>query len=182
MRNDKDLYYEHRARFNSLVQQGLADSSQTAQLFYYLNRTGYNGLCRFNSRGEFNVPFGRYATINYVSDFTNYSAVLQGWEFTCRDFSLLARKPGDFIYADPPYDVPFTTYSPGGFSWDDQLRLAEWLASHDGPVVASNQATERILDLYQSYRFEIKIVDAPRMISCNGDRSPAKEMLAMKGV
>jgi DNA adenine methylase len=182
MRNDKDLYYEQREQFNSLVREGRADSSHSAQLFYYLNRTGYNGLCRFNTKGEFNVPFGRYAVINYVRDFTNYSEVLRGWEFTCRDFALLVKKPDDFIYADPPYDVPFTTYSPGGFNWDDQLRLAEWLASHDGPVIASNQATERILDLYQSYHFDIKVVNAPRMISCNGDRTPAKEMLATKGI
>src|SRR5271163_649701 len=52
MRNDEALYYSHRARFNRLVAAGKAQSDDAAALFYFLNRTGYNGLCRFNSRGE----------------------------------------------------------------------------------------------------------------------------------
>lgn len=60
--------------------------------------------------------------------------------------------------------------------------LAEWLCSHKGPVVASNQATERIVDLYRSFGFSIKLLDAPRRISCKGDRKPAKEILAYKGL
>lgn len=182
MANDPELYYRHRKRFNELIQTGASDSREAAELFYYLNRTGYNGLCRFNSRGEFNVPFGRYKTINYTYDFIAYAEMLKNWEFTAGDFSQLCLNPDDFVYADPPYDVEFTSYSAGGFSWDDQLRLAEWLANHPGPVVASNQATERILDLYSSYHFDIRIVSAPRMISCTGDRTPAREMLATKGI
>lgn len=57
--NAGPLFYQHRARFNTLVAQGRGSPSEAAALFYYLNRTGYNGLCRFNSKGEFNVPFGR---------------------------------------------------------------------------------------------------------------------------
>lgn len=182
LHNDKTVYYNHRTRFNELARSGCSDSSESAQLFYYLNRTCFNGLCRFNSKGEFNVPFGSYPTINYVTDFTPYRHALDGWDFTTGDFSTIVLAHDDFIYADPPYDVPFTTYSPGGFSWDDQLRLAEWLAMHRGPVVTSNQATERILDLYSSYHFDIRVLNAPRMISCTGDRTPAKEMLAIKGL
>nr|MBO2478289.1 adenine methyltransferase [Bacillota bacterium] len=65
MRNESAMYYEYRRRFNELIREGKADTSEAAQIFYYLNRTGYNGLCRFNRRGEFNVPFGRYKRINY---------------------------------------------------------------------------------------------------------------------
>ena len=50
MRNDKELYYAHRTRFNQLIEQGLAGTKEAAELFYYLNRTGYNGLCRFNKK------------------------------------------------------------------------------------------------------------------------------------
>jgi DNA adenine methylase Dam len=61
MRNDEALYYRQRARFNELITSGLRQSEESAQLFYFLNRTSYNGLCRFNQRkGTFNVPFGRY--------------------------------------------------------------------------------------------------------------------------
>ncbi len=56
--NKSAAYYASRARFNKLLKQGKAGSPQAAALFYYLNRTGYNGLCRFNQSGGFNVPFG----------------------------------------------------------------------------------------------------------------------------
>jgi DNA adenine methylase len=107
---------------------------------------------------------------------------LAGWDINEGDFGDINIGPMDFIYADPPYDVPFTTYSAGGFSWDDQIRLAQWLAHHPNPVIASNQATERILDLYSSLGFDIAILNAPRMISCTGDRTPAKEMLATRNL
>ncbi|MDQ2809925.1 MAG: Dam family site-specific DNA-(adenine-N6)-methyltransferase [Chloroflexota bacterium] len=182
MMNDKDFYYQQRTHFNELVANEQGATQEAAELFYYLNRTGYNGLCRFNSKGGFNVPFGRYKAINYTRDFTPYSALLSSWSFTSGDFSRVLVSSGDFIYADPPYDVEFTTYSPGGFSFADQIRLAEWLAKHPGPVVASNQATERILNLYTKLGFQIAMYDAPRMIACNGDRTPAREMLATRGV
>jgi len=177
---DEDRYYRHRDRFNGLLQRGKETSREAASLFYYLNRTGYNGLCRFNSSGEFNVPFGRYTTVNYTRDFSSYRPVVAGWQFTCGDFTKIALRPGDFIYADPPYDVEFTHYSKDGFTWDDQLRAAEWLSRHQGPVVLSNQATPRIVKLYKSLGFALRYLQAPRLISCNGDRTPAKEVLALK--
>jgi DNA adenine methylase len=182
MANDSERYYQARARFNELVSHGGGESAEAASLFYYLNRTGYNGLCRFNRRGAFNVPFGRYKTIHYTRDFTPYARVLAGWELRSGPFEALTLEPGDFVYADPPYDVAFTTYSPGGFSWADQVRLAEWLAAHPGPVVASNQATGRIMALYQGLGFATRTVRAPRLISCTGDRTPAEEMIAVKGL
>lgn len=182
MKNDKELFYQHRERFNQLVHSRYADSAEAASLFYYMNRTCFNGLCRFNSKGEFNVPFGQYKTINYTYDFTPYSEVLKGWQFASGDFEQVPLEPDDFIYADPPYDVEFTSYSPGGFSWNDQERLAEWLSLHPGPVVVSNQATERILTLYQDLGFQMEILDAPRRISCTGDRTPAREMIAIKRI
>jgi len=182
MENNEELYYRHRQRFNQLITEGKADSAESASLFYYLNRTGYNGLCRFNNKGHFNVPFGRYKTINYSVNFVNYLKELSKWEFTDGDFSQIHLQPNDFVYADPPYDVEFTSYSSGGFGWDDQLRLAHWLASHTGPVIVSNQATQRILEVYGKLGFRITTLEVPRSISCNGDRTPAKEMLATKGL
>jgi DNA adenine methylase len=179
--NDRSFYYEARERFNELIRSGKAQTPEAARLFHYLNRTGYNGLCRFNSQGFFNVPFGRYKTISYASDFLAYQPVLSRWHFIGEDFEALDVKPGDFVYADPPYDVPFVSYSKGGFAWSEQERLAEWLGALPCPVIASNQATERILGLYERQGFEIRLLEAPRRISCTGDRSSAKEMLALKG-
>lgn len=182
LENSAEYYYGCRERFNQLIRDGQANSLESAKLFYFMNRTGYNGLCRFNNGNQFNVPFGRYKTINYIRDFTSYASVLRSWQFTSSDFSAIPILPGDFIYSDPPYDVKFTRYSAQDFKWQDQVRLAEWLAAHPGPVVASNQATDRILNLYQSLGFEIIFINAPRRISCTGDRSPAKEVLAYKGI
>jgi DNA adenine methylase len=182
MVNDEAHYYAARSRFNELVRTGRTDSAEAAQLFYYLNRTGYNGLCRFNRKGEFNVPFGSYRSINYQNDFSTFTLIFANWDFTVGDFEEIAPAPEDFVYADPPYDVEFTQYAKEGFGWEDQVRLAHWLARHPGPVVASNQATERILRLYADCGFDIITLDAPRRISCTGDRSPALEMLATRNV
>lgn len=184
MANDKALYYVHRERFNALIACGEAESAEAAQLFYYLNRTGFNGLCRFNSSGKFNVPFGRYKTITYwqTADFERLAVYIAHWTFTAGNFEALSVQPDDFIYADPPYDVEFTSYSAGGFSWADQVRLAEWLSAHRGAVLLSNQATPRIVDLYKACGFELIYLDAPRRISANGDRSPAREVLALKNL
>ena len=69
MANDQEKDDEARAQFNELLSTGKSSTSEAASLFYYLNRTGYNGLCRFNSKGRFNVPFGSYKTINYRTEF-----------------------------------------------------------------------------------------------------------------
>ncbi len=182
MANDEQLFYAHRDRFNRMNKQGTIHTQQAAQLFYFLNRTCFNGLCRFNQSGEFNVPFGTYKKINYVSDFHQYQELFASWKFTSADLEALPLESGDFIYADPPYDVEFTTYSAGGFSWGDQVRTAELLAKHAGPVVLSNQATPRIVRLYKKLGFTVSFLAAPRRISCTGDRTAAREVLAVKGM
>lgn len=182
MSNAEARYYTHRRTFNQLLADGKSDSVEAASLFYYLNRTGYNGLCRFNQSGEFNVPFGRYKTINYRTDFLEYKPVFAGWEFSLGRFTDLKLDGDDFVYADPPYDVEFTHYSQGGFGWDEQVQTAEWLAKHEGPVILSNQATPRILKLYKGLGYTLRQLDAPRRISCNGDRTPAREVIAIRNL
>jgi DNA adenine methylase len=182
MDNQSPLYYKHRRRFNDLISAARADTREAAQLFYYLNRTGYNGLCRFNRRGQFNVPFGRHQRITYARDFSAYVEAMRHWELCSGDFETLRLEPEDFVYADPPYDVEFTQYSKETFGWREQVRLAEWLARHPGPVVLSNQATERVTRLYRALGFHLELMQAPRMISCNGDRSRATEVIATKGL
>lgn len=182
MRNDEALFYRHRARFNRLLEAGAGESAEAAGLFYYLNRTGYNGLCRFNRSGQFNVPFGRYPTITYVRDFGDYASVLSRWTFSAGDLDAVPLERDDFVYADPPYDVEFTAYAKGGFSWADQERTAVRLASHRGPVVLVNQATPRVDALYRRLGYAVRYLDAPRRISCNGDRRPAREIVATRGL
>jgi DNA adenine methylase len=182
MKNDEALFYRHREQFNGLLASGKGESREAAALFYYLNRTGFNGLCRFNRSGEFNVPFGRYARIGYTRDFTPYRDVFANWTFTNDDVEAVPIDRSDFIYADPPYDVEFTQYAKGGFTWDDQQRTAEWLARHRGPVVLVNQATPRIEALYRKLKFGVQFLDAPRRISCTGDRTPAREIMGTRNL
>ena len=182
MQNDATLFYTHRQRFNDLIQNNQSDTQEAAELFYYLNRTDFNGLCRFNRSGGFNVPFGRYKTITYAKGFLEYREQLSRWEFQVGDFEQLPITDDDFIYVDPPYDVEFVQYSKDGFTWDEQVRLAQWLSRHKGPVVLSNQATDRIVKLYESMGFSLQYLQSPRRIAANGDRTPAREVLALKGV
>src|SRR4029079_18879953 len=180
MRNEQTLFYQQRERFNELMHASKTNgngngttrrlrssqSLEAAQLFYYLNRTCFNGLCRFNQSGEFNVTFGTYKRINYASDFYRYQKLFRNWTFSSSDLAELKFEAHDFIYADPPYDVEFTTYSAGGFSWQDQVRTGELLAAHRGPVVLSNQATPRIVSLYRKLGFTLSYLNGPRRISC----------------
>ncbi|HEY9748549.1 MAG TPA: Dam family site-specific DNA-(adenine-N6)-methyltransferase [Allocoleopsis sp.] len=190
--NERRFYDHRREWFNDLVDwitSGLASDcikSSSAQLFYYLNRTCFNGLCRFNGDGKFNVPFGKYKTITYQEDFTQYQEAFDRWRFRCGDFEHLTGEICDrptFTYCDSPYDCEFTTYSKGGFKWDDQVRLAEWCAKLPGPVLVSNAATERIIKLYTDLDFQIEVFPVGRSISCKGDeRKPALEIFAFKSM
>ena len=182
MENCAAVFYTHRSRFNALVREGRESSREAAALFYYLNRTAYNGLCRFNASGEFNVPFGRYNRIAYVRDFRGYQETLASWDFFAGDFASTPIAADDFIYADPPYDVEFTKYAKEGFEWRDQIRTAEWCSAHAGPVVLVNQATERICALYADFGFRLEFLIAPRRISCTGDRTPTREVLALRNI
>lgn len=179
LQNTADYYYDKRTQFNSLIHSKSHRTPEAAGLFYFLIRTGYNGLCRFNLKGEFNVPFGQHKNIRYKPDFLDYRPVLKKWQFLNVDFERLKLEGDEFLYADPPYDVEFTQYHAKAFTWSDQLRLAKWLSQHSGPVVVSNQATPRILELYRNFGFKLFTLPAPRRIACTGDRRPALEMLAV---
>jgi DNA adenine methylase len=181
MENEKVFYYKQRARFNQLVELGLSDTNEAAQLFYYLIKNCYNGLCRLNQASKFNSPFGQYSKVNYAKDFFSYQQTLSKYKFVNGDFKDLVLDRGDLVYVDPPYDTPFTQYTNKTFSWKDQVRLVDYLSDYRGKVIASNRATERILDLYKSNRFSVQLLDGPTSISSNGDRKPVLEMLAFKG-
>lgn len=184
MLNHERFYYAQREVFNKLAALRGAFTTEGAEIFYYLNRTCFNGLCRFNKLGAFNVPFGKYAAISYRYDFTEYVQPLWRWTVCSQAWQLTMSQAqsGDFVFADPPYDGTFDTYSGEEFSWKQQEMLAETLARHNGPVVATNAATERVLALYRSYEFDVELVSVRRSISASGDRVPAQEMLATRNI
>ncbi len=152
--NTAETFYERRARYNALERHG--SSVERSALFIYLNRTCFNGLYRVNSRGLFNVPFGRHANptildeprLRHASMLLSKAASIDSMDFerflkeTCIE--------GDLVYLDPPY-VPvsstssFTSYARGSFSETDQRRLASVLVDlHERGVrwMLSNSHTE----------------------------------------
>ncbi len=184
--NDADTYYQFRKIFNQT-----GDERLRAALFLYLNRHGYNGLCRYNNKGEFNVPFGRYSKPYFPAvEMAQFHQKIQTATLTNRNFVEVMEmaRPGDVIYCDPPY-VPltetanFTGYSSGGFGLKEQETLAEVakrLSKKGVHVVISNHDTTFTQTAYESAKiisFQVR-----RFISCKGDaRGQANEMLALFG-
>jgi len=180
--NSKEMFGYIKEIFNSSLD--ISSSWWRAKAFYYLNRTCFNGLCRFNLKGEFNTPYGKYKKPKLDHDFALYREAFTSWRFFNKswdEFDWYRDIENLFVYVDPPYDGGFVNYS-GAFAWEDQVNLAETLAALDCPIVASNKATDRIVSLYESLNFSVEIVSARRRISGNGDRSPVDEILATKNL
>jgi len=159
-----------------------------ASRFIYLNKSSFNGLYRVNSKGFYNVPFGRFKNPSIVNAvlLRACSAALQGCRVSNLDWQevLQAAVPGDFVYLDPPY-LPlsptsnFTHYADNGFGLADQQQLAGAvadLARRGIGFVASNSWHPDILKLYQD--FTITQVSASRAINARASgRKPIAEAL-----
>jgi DNA adenine methylase len=182
-RYERELYYEVRERSTS----GMSDPERAARLLF-LNRTCFNGLWRENSRGQFNVPFGRYKNPKIVDEpaLRAASEALAGVDLRAGDFQDVTRElgAGDFVYFDPPYapaspTSDFTSYAAGGFGPADQRRLAEEfrrLRARGVLAMLSNADTKDVRELYSD--FAIHRVSAPRSINATADRrGPAREVL-----
>lgn len=182
--NTPDVYYAFREEFNTT-----ADLRKKAALFLYFNRHGYNGLCRYNASGGFNVPFGRYKKTYFPEkEMLAFHQKAQRAVFQCADFTdtLNAVQVGDVVYCDPPY-VPltatacFTSYAAGVFGMREQQQLAdlaEVLSQQGVPVVVSNHDTHFTQNAYR--KAEIIPFQVQRFISCKGEsRGKAGEVLAI---
>lgn len=176
--NDEAEYDRARDHFNNEL--NTYNNQEIASFFYYLNRTCFNGLYRTNLAGKFNVPFGKYSTITYNDSWPEIAAIAKKWKFVQGDFFTLSTRKDDFVYIDPPYDGGFTAFAAGGFNIGQQLELGLWASKQPGFVVVSNSATPRMKSLYKDLGFNVKIIDAPRRISSDGNRQNAKEILAIK--
>lgn len=162
-------------------------------MFLYLNRHGYNGLCRYNSRGGFNTPFGRISRPYFPYKEMRYFLEHAGRaRFKSQSFraSMLSARRGDIVYCDPPY-VPlsrtasFTDYHADGFDWFHQQYLADTaahLARRGVRVVVSNHDTPAIRALYREHGASLKRLSVRRSISCNGaKRNLVGEIIAVFG-
>lgn len=183
--NNDETYYALRREFNAAT-----DSYQRSLLFLYLNRHGYNGLCRYNRSGQFNVPFGSYRKPYFPeAEIEFFATKAQRAVFTCQSFEKVFRRArkGDVIYCDPPYapltaTANFTAYATAGFSLDQQHELARRAASaahkRGIPVLISNHDTDLTRLLYADA--DLKSLQVARFISPKADgRTKVAELLAL---
>jgi DNA adenine methylase len=183
--NNEEWYYKFRKLFNESKHDHIRTS-----LFLYLNRHCFNGLCRFNSKGEFNVPFGRYKTIYFPEKELRHAAeVSKKMKIFCNDFQSIMRmaQPGDVFYLDPPY-IPisktsgFTTYSTNGFTADEHIILvqnAELAQQKGATVIISNNDVPVARKLYADAT-EIHFVPVRKSIgAAAGTRKKLQEIIAV---
>ncbi len=180
-RHSTDYFYAVRASVPATV-------AERAARLIYLNRTCFNGLYRENSKGQFNVPIGRYVNPTICDEETlrAASAALRPAKLSVRSFEGVIEdaQPGDLVYFDPPY-VPvsktasFTAYAQDGFSMADQARLADVfsaLAERGVHVMLSNSKTDVVVAMYSKFR--IDTVLAKRAVNRDADgRGKVEEVI-----
>lgn len=174
--NDSDYFYEVRAWDRTEDYASMSPVKKAAR-FIYLNKTCFNGLYRVNSKGYFNVPFGKYKKplivneeiLRNVHNYLKHNNIT----FLNGDFEDAVKdtKSGDFVYFDPPYEPlnptsSFTSYAQEGFGRAEQYRLRDLfseLNSRGCKVLLSNSDTPFIREIYQE--FKIVTVQANRAIN-----------------
>lgn len=182
--NTEEAFYLLRDEFNQCM-----DVRRRAALFVYLNRHCFNGLCRYNSKGKFNVPFGRYGKPAFpTEEVKNFHLKSQNAEFVRSDFrtTMQSISPGAVVYCDPPYapltlTSNFSDYTQEGFGSKDHQDLAaeaSSLRARGIPVIISNHDTDYTREIYSEA--VISGFDVQRFISSNaGNRTKAAEILAV---
>ncbi|PJC85251.1 DNA adenine methylase [Vibrio sp. HA2012] len=183
--NRKEFYLDMRAQFNATN-----DVWFRSLAFLYMNRFGFNGLCRYNKKGGFNVPFGSYKKPYFPEqEMLAFAEKAQKATFVCESYiDTFARADNDsVIYCDPPYaplsnTANFTSYATSGFTLDDQANLAEIaenISCQKGiPVLISNHDTLLTRRLYHGAN--LNVVRVKRTISRNGaGRNKVDELLAL---
>jgi DNA adenine methylase len=183
--NQSEMYYEFRRQFNQST-----DPYERSLLFLYLNRHGYNGLCRYNQSGGYNVPFGRYKhpyfpqkELEFFSEKAQKATFMQG-DFEAAFSQLQA---DDVVYCDPPYSPinrtsNFTAYAGNSFTDEDQQRLvkcAERARNKNIPTLISNHYVDFTSELYKGAN-KTKLFQVQRSISQKGKgRIKVQEILAL---
>lgn len=181
--NQAAVYYQLRDTFNNSI-----DPYEKSLIFIYLNRHGYNGLCRYNLSGGYNVPMGEYRQPYFPeAELHFFAQKLKCAKLTNFSFheSFRAARKGQTIYADPPFTElnatsNFVGYAKGGFTFEDQKHLVKLAikASNRGVnVVISNHDTPITRKLYESAD-SIKQIMVQRYISPKGEsRKKVPELL-----
>ncbi len=123
---NEELYYSIRDMYNGKIPSEYLDGV----LYYFINKTAYSGMIRYNQNGEYNVPFGRYPNLNTKLITQEHSLLLQRAEVLQEDYSTIFERAeaDDFMFLDPPYDCVFNDYGNidmmNGFDEEQHRRLA----------------------------------------------------------
>lgn len=147
--NDEETYYWVRDEFDPKT------DLEVAQKFYYLRKTCYRGMLRYNKQGKFNVPFGRYKTCNYESLVDeDYENLFKNTEVYNCDFEYIFKNFNDesnFMFLDPPYDCEFTDYGYCSFGKTEHKRLSKLFKKTKIKCLMVIGKTDFITSLYSDY-------------------------------
>jgi DNA adenine methylase len=148
-KNDEVTYYQVRDKMN------INDSLDSAKRFYYERKTCFRGMLRYNQSGKFNIPYGRYKTINYEDlKNTDYEKLLQKTTILKQSFEYIFENYNDennFMFLDPPYDSEFTDYGYCKFGKEEQKKLATLFKITKIKCLMIIGKTPFITDLYKDY-------------------------------
>jgi DNA adenine methylase len=147
--NDENTYYKIRDEMT------INDELDSAKRFYYQRKTCFRGMLRYNRNGKFNIPFGRYKTINY-SELINkdYETLLGRTEILNKGFEHIFQNYNDennFMFLDPPYDSEFTDYGYCQFGKEEQTKLASLFKNTKIKCLMVIGKTNFIEELYNGY-------------------------------
>jgi DNA adenine methylase len=144
------LYHSMRDMFNGKE----TPSYSPAAIYYFMNKTAYPGMIRYNSNGEYNVPYGRYKTLNTKLVSEAHSRLLASATILCDDYQKVFElcEPLDFVFIDPPYDCAFNDYGNvetlDGFTEEDHVRLHKAYLELPCPALMVIGLTDLTYDLY----------------------------------
>ena len=147
------LYYNLRDMYNGLVE---AEYSQAA-LYYFINKTAYSGMIRYNARGEYNVPYGRYKNFNTGIITEQHSTLLGRAQIHNGDYQLIFNQThnNDFVFLDPPYDCIFSDYGNDeyrdGFNEANHRQLAQDFNNLGCPTMMVIGSTPLTRELYGNH-------------------------------
>ena len=150
--NDENTYYKIRDEMK------VDNELDVAKRFYYQRKTCFRGMLRYNKHGKFNIPFGKYKTINY-SELTNkdYEILLNRTEILNKGFEYVFENYNDenyFMFLDPPYDSEFTDYGYCQFGKEEQKKLASCFKNTKIKCLMIIGKTKFIEELYNGYIVE----------------------------
>lgn len=181
-KNSSDSYYKCRNRFNDIKFDD-TNLVEKAALFIYLNKCGYNGMYRENSKGKFNIPFGKMKNpkICDTKVLRKDSDGLKNVHIACCEYSDILElvEKDDFVYLDPPYHETFTDYTNNKFNEEEQIELKKFvdeLTKKGAFIMLSNSATDFIKDLYKDYK-QINLTIKYSLGGKGADRGDKQELL-----